>query len=175
MTNANTPNPTPVAAFALAAQWARAVASLGGDGAFRVRIEAPARSAGQRSTPTDVALVLDRSGSMSGDKIELAKEAVTEACRHLRDEDRVALVVFDNDIDLLQSLEHATSRVKTNVRMSLVGVDARGGTNLSGGWFRGCKELDPNAGITPALAGPRIRRTVLLTDGQANDGIVDAR
>jgi Ca-activated chloride channel family protein len=157
------------------AGWDKPVSAIGGDAAFRIRIQAPALPETQRRTPTDVAFVLDRSGSMGGEKIELAKQAVDEACRHLRDEDRAALVVFDNEVDLLQAIEPATSRVKTNIRMSLVGVDARGGTNLSSGWLAGCRELDPNVGINQALAAPRVRRAILLTDGQANDGICDPR
>lgn len=159
--------------FVLSADWERAAAAAGGTAAFRVRIEAPELPATQRRTPTDVAFVLDRSGSMGGEKIELAKQAVDEACRHLREDDRAALVVFDNEIDVLHRLEPATSRVKTGLRMALLGVDARGGTNLSGGWFAGCQELDPAAAGTPA--GQRVRRAILLTDGQANDGIVDPR
>jgi Ca-activated chloride channel family protein len=161
--------------FSFEAGWDKPAATVGGDAAFRIRIAAPALPATQRRVPTDVAFVLDRSGSMSGEKIVLAKQAVDEACKHLRDEDRAALVVFDNEIDLLQAIEPATGRVKTSIRMALVGVDARGGTNLSGGWFAGCKELDPNSGVNQAFAGPRVRRAILLTDGQANDGICDPR
>jgi Ca-activated chloride channel homolog len=157
--------------FTFGAEWERPLASPGGSSAFRIRVEAPAQQDGQRRTPTDVAFILDRSGSMGGSKIELVKNAVDEACRHLSDADRASLVVFDNEIDLLQALEPATGRVKTSIRMALLGVDARGGTNLSGGWLTGCQELD----TPPALPGARTRRAVLLTDGQANDGICDPR
>lgn len=155
------------------AAWGRGVAAPGGEIALLVRVSAPAELPRGRRTPTDVAFALDRSGSMAGEKIELVKRAVDVACGLLREEDRTALVVFDNDVDLLQPLAAATPRTKTAIRMALPGVDARGGTNLSGGWLLGCRELA--TALDEPGAGTRTRRAILLTDGQANDGICDAR
>ncbi len=159
------------AGIVVSAAWERAVAAPDGEAALLVRVVAPADPPRGRRTPTDVAFVLDRSGSMSGPKIELVKQAVDVACGLLRDEDRVALVVFDNEVDVVQALAAATPRAKAAIRMALPGVDARGGTNLSGGWLTGCRELATGQEADDAKA--RTRRAVLLTDGQANDGIVD--
>jgi Ca-activated chloride channel family protein len=155
------------------AAWSRGVAVPGGEEALLIRVGAPADPPKGRRTPTDVAFVLDRSGSMAGEKIDLVKQAVDIACGLLREEDRAALVVFDNEIDLLQPLANATPRTKTAIRMALPGVDARGGTNLSGGWLLGCRELA--TALDRPGAGTRTRRAILLTDGRANDGVVDPR
>jgi Ca-activated chloride channel family protein len=136
-----------------------------------VRLKAIDAPPGQRRAPVDVAFVLDRSGSMSGEKLELVKEAVSAAAGLLRDDDRAALVIYDDQVERLQPLAPATSRMKAQLRLALHGVDAGGSTYLSGGWLTGCDEL---AGAMDANGGQtRIRRALLLTDGLANIGIVD--
>jgi Ca-activated chloride channel family protein len=156
--------------------WERAaVPASGGEAYLLIRIAANESSNQTRRAPVDVAFVVDRSGSMSGDKLQLAKEAVDAAIRHLTDDDRAALVVFDNEIDTLHALESATPRVKSAIRLTLNGVDARGGTFLSGGWLSGCNELSRDMPAPQLLANApiRIRRSLLLTDGQANVGITN--
>lgn len=156
------------------AAWEKPViAASGGETTLLVRLKASATAtnSGQRRAPVDVAFVLDRSGSMAGDKLALVKEAVSVAVGHLRDEDRTALVTYDHAVETLQRLEAATPRVKTSLRLSLQGIDVGGSTNLSGGWLTGCDEL-AKAMDHDGHTGPlRIRRTLLLTDGLANVGM----
>lgn len=135
--------------------------------ALLVRITAHAAATARRA-PLDVAFVLDRSGSMAGEKLALVKEAVDVAAGLLRDEDRAALVAFDTDVDLPQPLAPATGRGKAALRLALHGIDAGSATNLSGGWLAGCQEL---AGAPATEGGHRLRRALLLTDGLANEGI----
>jgi Ca-activated chloride channel family protein len=162
--------------LAITTAWERAVVSAGGGEAFLlIRLAATKSSDQTRRAPIDVAFVVDRSGSMEGEKIRLAKDAVDAAIRHLTDDDRAALVIYDTEIDTLQRLQPATPRVKSSIRLTLNGVDARGGTNLCGGWLTGCQELS-NDLPTPGTNGNdqlRIRRSLLLTDGLANAGITD--
>lgn len=158
---------------AIEARWERPVVAVsGGSLSLLVRIVASDRpQPGQRRAPLDVAFVIDRSGSMSGDKLSLVKEAVTTAATLLNDDDRAALVVYDDRVELLRVLEPATSRAKAAMRLALHGVDARGSTDLCSGWLTGCDQL------AQALdrEGPRsrIRRALLLTDGLANMGITE--
>jgi Ca-activated chloride channel family protein len=107
---------------------------------------------------------------MGGDKIELVKEAVNHAIACLGPDDRVSLVIFDNEIEVLQPLAPATMPTREAIRQRLRQVEARGGTNLSDGWLTGCQQL---ANEAPATPGTRLQRAILLTDGQANDGITD--
>lgn len=151
--------------------WERPVApGSGGTVALLVRVVAPVEADAGRRAPVDVTFVLDRSGSMSGGKLELAKIGVDQGVAQLRDADRVAAVVYDNEVETLVPLSAATSRAKAALRLALHGVDARGSTFLSGGWTAGCKLLAE----APATAdGARVRRAILLTDGLANVGILD--
>ncbi len=163
--NGNGHHPPSVAVSAL---WERPVATPDGSATLLIRVVAPPDCRPGRRTPVDIAVVLDRSGSMNGEPLALAKQAVDAAAGHLRDEDRAALVVFDHEVDLLQPLGPATPRAKAALRLALHGIDAGGSTDLGGGWLAGCREL-AEAGASPA----RSRRALLLTDGQANVGIVD--
>jgi Ca-activated chloride channel family protein len=162
--------------IAITTAWERAVVSAGGGEAFLlIRLAATKSSDQTRRAPIDVAFVVDRSGSMEGEKISLAKDAVDAAIRHLTDDDRAALVVYDNEIDTLQKLQPATPRVKTSIRLTLNGVDARGSTDLCGGWLTGCQELSNDLPATGTNGSDplRIRRSLLLTDGLANVGTTD--
>jgi Ca-activated chloride channel homolog len=150
------------------------VPAAGGEARLVVQVRAHhPDSGGSRRAPVDVAFVLDRSGSMTGDKLALVKEAVDVAAGHLRDEDRAALVVYDHTVDTLQPLQPATPRAKTALRLALHGVDAGGSTDLGTGWLTGCGELS-RAMAEDGAGGPlRLRRSLLLTDGLANVGITE--
>ncbi|RPJ66178.1 MAG: VWA domain-containing protein [Acidobacteria bacterium] len=126
--------------------------------------EAPRRAERQ---PVNVAFVLDRSGSMGGQKIRLACEAVNQALRLLRPEDRFALVVYDDQVDVVVESTNATREAVRNALQRLAQVDARGSTDLGGGWLRGCEQIAAHLG--PDSVG----RCLLLTDGLANCGITD--
>lgn len=143
-----------------------------GDGAatLMIRIVAPVMPAGTSATrpAVDLACVIDRSGSMGGRPIELAKQAVSQAVGMLDRRDRAALVVYDDHIDLIQPLLPVDSRSRNEIRLGLARVDARGSTNLCDGWLTGCRELARHD--APAGSGERVRRAILLTDGLANVG-----
>ena len=117
--------------------------------------------------PVNVALVLDRSGSMAGRKIELARDAAMQAIRLLQPTDRFALVVYDNEIDVLAESGPATPEAKRRAFERLALVQARGSTDLCAGWLRGTDE------IGRSLQRDTIGRCLLLTDGLANQGVTD--
>ncbi len=159
------------------ARWEKPlVAAAGGEATLLVRVIAMANEPAEdsRAAPLDVAFVLDRSGSMQRGKLELAKEGIDLAVARLRDADRAALVVYDDQVDTVQALEPATPRLKAGLRLALHGIDPGGSTFLSGGWIAGCNQIaeaQPLAGADDRAI--RIRRVILLTDGLANVGILD--
>jgi Ca-activated chloride channel family protein len=156
--------------LSISTAWERPlIAEQGGSATLLVRIAGSKRPhAGERRAPLDLAFVLDRSGSMAGEKLQLVKEAVTTALSLLDDHDRAALVIYDNQVERLQALTATTSRAKAAFRLALHGVDVGGSTDLAGGWLAGCDEL---AAAIDSGSGHRLRRALLLTDGLANVGI----
>ena len=113
------------------ARWEKPlVAAGGGEATLLVRITAATEDETEsgRAAPLDVAFVLDRSGSMRGGKLDLAKEGVDLAVARLRDADRAALIVYDDEVDVVQPLAAATPRLKASLRLALHGVDPGGST-----------------------------------------------
>lgn len=128
-----------------------------------LRIEGSPPPTGTR-TPLEIALVLDRSGSMEGTKINAAKHAALEVARRLWPQDRVSVVAYDHEVETVAA--HAAGGDAPDLSYRIGSIAARGSTNLSGGWLRGRELLDTGA-------GSQVRRIVLLTDGLANTGITD--
>jgi len=83
--------------------------------------------------PLHVALVLDRSGSMGGSKIRLAREAVRQALQNLRPENRFSLIVYDEEITTVVESTPASAEARRNAVKKLGHIDARGSTDLHGG------------------------------------------
>lgn len=132
---------------------------------LHVRISAPA-APGERP-PVNLGFAVDRSGSMAGTKLPLAKEAVGAALGRLGARDRFAIVAYDNVVDVTVPSTPATPAARAGGIEALSALSARGGTDLGGGWLTACGE------VAGALTGDTVGRCLLLTDGLANQGIVD--
>jgi Ca-activated chloride channel homolog len=129
---------------------------------------APTPDVSQRKRPAvSLAFVLDRSGSMAGEKIALAKQAVIQSVGRLNAADRFAVVVYDDVIDVVIPSTRATREAKQDAIASLRRIDARNQTNLGEGWLRGCEQ------VALHLEEERVNRTLLLTDGLANVGMTN--
>ncbi|MBM3988731.1 MAG: VWA domain-containing protein [Planctomycetes bacterium] len=116
--------------------------------------------------PLDLVLVIDASGSMNGPKLDAVKLACAGILGRLRPGDRVSLVTFANDVLIHAHCVQPGSAAASTLERELRGLVTRGNTNLSGGWLTGV-EL---AGAS--IAGGRRASVVLLSDGQANEGVV---
>jgi Ca-activated chloride channel family protein len=117
--------------------------------------------------PVNVAFVIDRSGSMDGSKIALARDAIVQALAMLRPTGRFAVVSYDNEIDVLVPSTLATREAIGNAIEQVRLLQARGSTDLGGGWLRGCEE------IARHQKNGQVARSILLSDGLANHGITD--
>lgn len=130
-------------------------------------ISAPPAPRRTQRLPVNVALVLDRSGSMGGEKIRLAREAVAHALALLAPDDRFTLVVYDDEVEVLVESTSATGEAKRLALQRLAQVDARGSTDLAGGWLAGVTQ------VLGHLAMQSVGRCLLVTDGLANVGLVE--
>src|SRR4051812_7247123 len=131
-------------------------------------ITAPAAPRRAERLPVNIALILDRSGSMDGEnKFPLAVEAVKQSLRLLRSTDRVSIVVFDEQVDVILPSTFVTAEARKQALRALQQVRPRGSTDLCSGWMHGAAELSDH------LASDTVTRALLLTDGQANHGEVN--
>ncbi len=119
------------------------------------------------TTPRDIVVVLDRSGSMDGWKMECARRATTRIIESFHSQDRFALMVFDNVVELYKpTLEPATDRERHQATMWLANVYARGGTHLRTALHHAFQILSNKREQAVGII-------VLVTDGQVgNEGAI---
>lgn len=130
-----------------------------------VEVTAPPATRERDRLPVNLAFVLDRSGSMSGEKIDLAKRTISAALEHLDGRDRFSIVVYDDVVDLVVESVPGSAEARRNAMARLDAIDARGSTNLSEGWFRGAEQ------VASHIAADGVNRCLVLTDGLANKGL----
>lgn len=116
----------------------------------------------EQRTPVNVAIVLDRSGSMSGEKIAKAKEAALLAIEKLGPRDIVSVVAYNHVVEVLLPATKATD--KGAIRDAIGRLTADGSTALFAGVSKGADEL------RKFLDKRRANRIILLSDGLANVG-----
>ncbi|ATC65204.1 hypothetical protein CMV30_15265 [Nibricoccus aquaticus] len=113
--------------------------------------------------PVNLALVIDRSGSMSGDKIEKAREAALEVLSRLAPDDILSVVAYDSDVETLVPAQRVGDGRRISAAIRSIRVN--GNTALFGGVSQGASEVRKH------LEDRRyIHRVILLSDGQANVG-----
>jgi Ca-activated chloride channel family protein len=129
------------------------------------------KSADAVRVPLNLALVIDASGSMSGDPIAAAKEAARLVVASLGADDRLSVVAFDSYVKLLVDGRIQDAAGKAAATLAIAQLEAGSSTNLGGGWLQGCTSV---ARVMEARAGQALRnRVVVLSDGQANVGMVE--
>ncbi len=129
---------------------------------LRLSLKAAAAARAERRTPINVALVLDRSGSMEGERIAAAKEAAQMALARLSSEDTVALVAYNHNVDVLRPAGRLGSHA--DLVPVIQRLRAGGTTALYAGVVEGARQVKLN------FSPEHVNRVILLSDGLANVG-----
>lgn len=116
--------------------------------------------------PKNVLFVLDRTGSMSGDKIDQAKAALAFCMNSLKPQDNFNVITFNESPDLMfKSLQPATKATKKKALSTIDGLEADGGTDINEAMISACKQFRDVKSSRNYI--------VFLTDGQPTAGKTD--
>lgn len=108
----------------------------------------------------NLCIVIDRSGSMGGEKLEQAKKSCVDIYESLNSNDRLTVLAFDDEVVSVVNPQTPPNLIKERI----MALESRGTTNLSKGWYLGLLELQTYS------TDKHINRLILLSDGKANAG-----
>ncbi|MGI9523690.1 MAG: vWA domain-containing protein [Hyphomicrobiaceae bacterium] len=115
-----------------------------------------------RRTPVNLAIVIDTSGSMKGQKLQQAKEAAIMAVNRLAKRDTLSVVAYSDGVNVLVPSQHPTQYA--GIQQMIKKLRAQGRTALYAGVKQGVRELQSY------LSRNRVNRVILISDGLANIG-----
>lgn len=116
----------------------------------------------QARIPANIAIVLDKSGSMGGQKIDYARQAAIHAISKLNQNDIVSVVTYDSQVNIIVPSTKVTDKARIN--RLIQSIQADGNTALFAGVSKGAAEL------RKFLSVNQVNRVILLSDGLANVG-----
>ena len=117
----------------------------------------------KKRAPLNISLVLDRSGSMSGDKIKYVKKAADFVVDQLSADDILSIVNYDDAVEITCTSQPIKN--KELLHAAIAKIYDRGSTNLTGGMLEGYTQ------VKSTKKSGYINRVLLLSDGLANVGI----
>ena len=118
--------------------------------------------------PLNLSVVLDRSGSMDGDKLKYAKEALKYVVNNLDSKDVLSIVLYDTDVETF--LEPQRLEDKNGLLARIDKIAIAGSTNMEGGLKRGYDLIKRSKKL---IGSEMVSRVLLLSDGLPNVGLSD--
>jgi len=122
-----------------------------------LEIEAPAQARQAPAPPLNVCLVLDRSTSMQGEKMDTVKSAAIQVLRNLRPQDILSVVAFSDRAEVIIPASYLQDRQRLEAKIQM--VQPSGATEMLQGLELGAEE------VVRSLDPKRINHIILLTDG----------
>ena len=110
----------------------------------------------------NLGLVIDRSGSMGGQKIEYARQAAIYAIEQLLPSDRISITIYDDQVETL--VPSTLAKDKSHLLHQIQKIYVNGSTALHAGWMQGGIQVSQH------LNSEHLNRVILLSDGLANVG-----
>jgi uncharacterized protein YegL len=115
--------------------------------------------------PLDLVCVVDTSGSMGGEKIEMVKKTLQFMTEQLKPTDSLSIVTFSSNSNVVLKRTFIDDNGLTRANTAIQNVRVDGMTNLSAGLFTGFDQISSD--------DKRVQSILLFTDGDANKGITD--
>jgi len=128
-----------------------------------VRASAGQASLGQRM-PLNLCLLLDRSGSMEGQPLEHAKQAMYYVVDLLQPADVLSVITFEDQVEVLMPARRVVN--KDLIKQHVARIQPGNTTNLYDGFVAACSQV---ASVPPGY----VNRVILLTDGEPTAGLTD--
>ena len=139
----------------------------GGAAYLQIDLAADGDASQRRRVPVNAVLILDRSGSMTGPKIDRARDAARALVNALNADDRLAIVEFSSEASVVFPSRPMSPQLRAIAMGVIDGIEPMGGTNMSAAFDIAAPEL------ARGHTGGRVDKVFLASDGQANEGISD--
>ena len=123
-----------------------------------LEMQAPLESQRAPSPPLNVCIVIDRSTSMKGEKMDVVKASAIQVLRNLRQQDILSVVTFSDRAEVIIPAAYHEDRTRLEARIQM--IQPGGGTEIFQGLSAGAKE------VMRSLDERRLSHIILLTDGQ---------
>ena len=121
----------------------------------------------QSRSPVDIVAVIDHSGSMAGEKLNLVRKTLLFVIDQLKSCDRLCLVLYDDLVSVEFPLTQMTKENKEMTKSKVEKIRERGATNLCGGLLKGMEQII----LRDSEQKAKVASVLLFTDGLANRGI----